>query len=120
MNESFPSHRTKRSINPFIFGVVFILAFGTIFSVANSSLSSPISIVVVSFNSWCDYGWPSSWLTIQRGHDQHIVAVTITSWFGCLKSVIACGVIATALVAVLSLVFRRFLFQTANSNDRKA
>jgi hypothetical protein len=102
------------------FAVVIVLTFVGVFSVANSSLSSPSSIVIVSFNNWCDHGWPSSWLTIHRGHDHRIVAVTITSWLRCLGSVAACSVIALAFVTVASLTLRTLLFRPADSNVRNA
>ena len=117
MNESFPRRGTDRHVRILTFAIVIVLTFLGVFSIANSSLSAP-NIVMASFNSWSGYGWPSSWLTIQRGHDQRIVAMTITSWPRCLASVAACGAIALALVTVASLVFGALLSHSSNSNVR--
>ena len=92
-------------------------AFAAVFSFANWYLTPFADQVLswhwLSFNSWCDYGWPSPWLTIQRGYDQRIVAVTVSSWFHCFESIIACGAVAAALVAAFASlvgIARRYRF----------
>ena len=119
MNESLSSCRSVRHVRALTIAAVGILAFVGMFGFANAYLTplsdQALSLVMVSFNSWCGYGWPSAWLTVQRGYDQHIVAVSISSWLHCFESVAACGATATVLAAVCSL-----FFPTPKSNDRNA